>query len=121
MYDDLARIERSYGSVAEYNRCREEADAEQYEREMNYRNSCAKNKAKLESAGERAMYFCEDCIGCKYYEMVGPTSPGFGLEDIDDVEHGICHHKAKPFLNVEEPFCSGREEGEWDATRDDIQ
>ena len=108
--DDLARIECSYGSVAEYNRCREEADAEQFEREMNYRNSCAKNKAKLESAGDRAMYFCEDCIGCKYYEMVGPTSPGFGLEDIDDVEHGICRHKAKPFLNVEEPFCSGREE-----------
>ena len=106
MYDDLARIERNYGSVAEYNRCREEADAEQFEREMN----CAKNKAKLESAGERAMYFCEDCIGCKYYEMVGPTSPGFEFEDIDDVEHGICHHKAKPFLNVEEPFCSGREE-----------
>ena len=116
MYDDLARIERSYGSVAEYNRCREEADAERFEREMNYRDSCAKNKAKLESAGDRAMYFCEDCIGCKYYEMVGSTSPGFGLEDIDDVEHGICHHKAKPFLNVEEPFCSGREESEYEET-----
>ncbi len=107
--DDLARIERAYGSVAEYNRCREETDAEQFEREI----SCAKNKAKLESAGERALYFCEDCIGCKYYEMVGPTSPGFYYEDIDDVEHGICHHEAKPFLNVEEPFCKGKEEGEY--------
>ena len=104
--DDLARIERSYGSVAEYNRCREEDNTE---REMRILDNCSRNKAKLESAGDRALYFCEDCIGCKYYEMVGPTSPGFYYEDIDDVEHGICHHKAKPFLNV----CKEKEEGEY--------
>ena len=113
MYDDLARIERNYGCVAEYMRCQMEERNEEEEAYAIARENCARNKAKLESAGERAMYFCEDCIGCKYYEMVGPTSPGFGLEDIDDVEHGICHHKAKPFLNVEEPFCSGKEEGEY--------
>lgn len=112
--DDLARIERAYGSVAEYNRCMEE----ETEKEMRILDNCARNKAKLESAGDRALYFCEDCIGCKYYEMVGPTSPGFYYEDIDDVEHGVCHHKAKPFLNVEEPFCKEREEGEYNATRD---
>lgn len=113
MYDDLARIERNYGCVAEYMRCQMEERNEEEEAYAIASENCARNKAKLESAGDRAMYFCEDCIGCKYYEMVGPTSPGFGLEDIDDVEHGICHHKAKPFLNVEEPFCKAKEEGEY--------
>ena len=69
--DDLARIERCYGSVAEYNRCREEENEMYWETYF----SCKANKVKLESAGDRAMYFCEDCIGCKYYEEVGPTSP----------------------------------------------
>lgn len=108
--DALAWVERNYGNFTEYCRQRDEEESEQYEREMQAIDHCKKNKAKLDDAGDRAMCFCEDCIGCKHYEMVGPTSPGFGLEDIDDVEHGICHHKAKPFLNVEEPFCSGREE-----------
>lgn len=110
MMDDLTRIERNYGCVAEYQRCQMEDE----EREMAIIEKCARNKAKLDEAGDRAMYFCEDCIGCKYYEEVGPTTPGFYYEDIDDVEHGICHHKGKPYTNVEEPFCSGREEGKYD-------
>lgn len=112
--DDLGRIERAYGSVAEYNRCREEADAEQYEREMRILDGCARNKAKLKEAGDRAVW-CEDCIGCKHYEVVGPTSPGFGLEDIDDMEHGICYHREIPPTDGHE--CKKREEKD-DATRD---
>ena len=106
--DDLARIERNYGCVAEYNRCQEE----QTEREMNILSRCAANKAKLDKAKAegKAMFFCEDCIGCKHYESIGPTTPGFYYEDIDDVEHGICHHEGKPFVDILEPFCKGREE-----------
>lgn len=112
MSDFLNYVERNYGCVAEYNRCMEEDAEYRVERGMRVLDSCARNKAKLEAAGDRAMWFCEDCIGCKYYEMVGPTSPGFGYEDIDDVEHGICHHRENPF-RPDESFCKGREEGEY--------
>lgn len=111
--DELARIERNYGCVAEYQRCQMEDEEYAWERQMEINEKCARNKAKLDAAGDRAMYFCEDCIGCKYYEEVGPTSYSIGWGDMDDVEHGICHHKGKPYTNVEEPFCSGREEGEY--------
>ena len=87
--DDLGRIERSYGSVAEYNRCREEDAEYEYEQQAKRAEYCRKNKAKLEAAGDSAMYFCEDCFGCDSYEDVGPT-----MWD-DDVPHGICHKKGK--------------------------
>lgn len=87
--DNLGRIERSYGSVAEYNRCREEDAEYEYEQQAKWDEYCRKNKAKLEEAGASAMYFCEDCFGCDSYEDVGPTSwDSWGQ---DDVPHGICH------------------------------
>ena len=103
--DDLARIERNYGCVAEYNRSRwedEEHEAEQKAKELDY---CKANKAKLEAAGDKAMYFCEDCFRCKYYEDIGPTHiDSWGNQD--DVPHGICHHKEK----MDYQNCKGREE-----------
>lgn len=87
MSDFLNYVERNYGCVAEYNRCREEEE----ERDWSVYETCAENKKKLTEAGDKAMYFCDDCIGCNHYESIGPTTPGFGLGDVDDVEHGICH------------------------------
>ena len=108
--DDLGRIERCYGSVAEYNRSRwedEEYEAEQQAKRWEY---CKANKAKLEAAGERALYFCDDCFGCKFYEDVGPTSwDSWGQ---DDVPHGICHHKGNWYKD--DRNCKGREEGKYE-------
>ena len=82
-------MERRYGCYAECVRQREEAEAyeaEQWEKRAVY---CKENKAKLDAAGNRAMYFCEDCFDCTFYEDVGPTSwDDWGQ---DDVPHGICH------------------------------
>ena len=107
MSDFLNYIERNYGCVAEYQRCMAEEDNERW-----FENNAEKwevNKEKLTQAGDRAMYFCEDCMGCKHYEDVGPTFyDGHGQ---DDVTHGICHHKEKPFTDVEDPFCKGYEKG----------
>lgn len=87
---DLTRIERNYGSVAEYNRCREEDAEREAEKEMKMLAWCNRNKAKLDAAGDRAMWFCVDCFGCKFYEDVGPTSiDSWGNQD--DIPHGICH------------------------------
>lgn len=94
MSDDLSRIERAYGCYAEYVRQKEEQDAYDWE---HYHKNLAwvrENKEKLRKANEegKAVYFADDCIGCQYYEEIGPTSYGDWLEDIDDVEHGICHN-----------------------------
>lgn len=112
MRDDLAWVEHNYGCVAEYNRQRDEADAEQYEREMRALENCKRNKAKLDAAGERAMMDCEDCYGCRFYEDVGPTYiDSWGYQD--DFTHGICHHKGTPYKDILEPFCKGKEEGDY--------
>lgn len=109
--DDLARIERNYGCVAEYNRSRWEDAEYEAEQEAKAHDWCARNKAKLDAAGDRAMWFCEDCFGCKFYEDVGPTCiDSWGYQD--DVPHGICHHRENPF-RPDEPFCKGYEEGEY--------
>ncbi len=114
MSDDLAWVERNYGNYTEYCRQREENAEYEAEQEAKAHDWCARNKAKLEAAGERAMYFCEDCFGCKFYEDVGPTCiDSWGYQD--DVPHGICHHKDNPFRP-----CKGREEGEYNATRNDL-
>lgn len=103
--DDLTRIERNYGCYAEYARQREEDEAYEYEQQAKRNEYCKANKVKLESAGNRAMYFCEDCFDCKHYEDVGPTSwDDWGQ---DDVTHGICHHKE--LQDIIEPFCKGKE------------
>ncbi len=83
----LAAIERSYGCVAEYNRCMEEENDYEYEQEARRRKYYAENKKKLEDASknDNLQYFCEDCVGCKDYVSIGPK-----CED-DDVEHGICN------------------------------
>lgn len=106
---DLAWIERNYGCIAEYNRCMEENNSEDFAREMKNMEACARNKAKLNEAGDRARHFCYECVGCKWYEDIGPTSYGSCLEDIDDVIHGICHHQGKPYLEETEESCKGKE------------
>ena len=90
MSDDLSRIERCYGSVAEYNRCREEDAAHEYELQMERNERCAANKKKLEENADISVYFADDCIGCESYEAIGPR--WYGDWDVDDVEHGLCHN-----------------------------
>lgn len=92
MYDDLSRIERCYGSVAEYNRSREEDEAHEYEVQMQWNEKCKANKKKLEDNADIAVYFSYDCIGCEHYEDVGPKFWNSAWMDIDDVEHGLCHN-----------------------------
>ncbi len=87
--DDLTRIERMYGCVAEYQRCMEEEN----EREMKYALQAKKNKQKLEREKEKVMYFCNGCVGCEHYESIGPTN--YTREMYDDVEHGICRAERK--------------------------
>ena len=107
MSDDLARIERNYGCYAEYARQREEDAEYEAEREAKARDWCARNKAKLDEAGDRAMWFCEDCFRCKFYEDVGPTCiDSWGHQD--DVPHGICHHRKMPINDGHD--CKRREE-----------
>lgn len=91
--DDLARIERNYGCVAEYQR---QFEYEWAEHQKQY-EKCRINKEKLEKAGDKAMYFCVDCFGCEHYEGVGPTHIRYlgSYSVIDDVPHGICHGKGK--------------------------
>lgn len=93
MYDDLARIERCYGSVAEYNRSRMEDEAHEYELQMKQNDICKANKKKLDDNKDIAVYFAYDCVDCEYYEDVGPTYWNqTTIMDIDDVEHGLCHN-----------------------------
>lgn len=96
MSDFLNYVERNYGCVAEYQRCQMEDEEYAWEKQMEINEKCAKNKAKLNEVGKRAMYFSDNCIGCKHYESVGPMSYSIGWGDTDDVEHGICHHREIP-------------------------
>ena len=83
----LESIERSYGCVAEYNRCMEE-DAER-EAEIAYKRSqyYAKNKKILdehEAAGDLIYFPSEKCVSCPNFVDVGPT------DEDDDFPHGYC-------------------------------
>ena len=94
--DELNRIERIYGSVAEYNRSMEEDRA--YEEEMKYKQQmetnerCKANEKKLKDNADIAVYYSDDCIGCEHYEEVGPAFWDTTWMHIDDVEHGLCHN-----------------------------
>lgn len=88
MYDELARIERNYGCVAEYNRCMEEEMEYKWEQQAKLDERCKANKEKIKAAGDKVMYFCDDCYGCPFYEDIGPTS--WSEWNWDDVTHGIC-------------------------------
>jgi len=92
MYDDLSRIERSYGSVAEYNRSRMEDEEQAYEAQRKNNEWCKANAKKLEENKNIVMWFAYDCVDCKYYEEVGPTVWNPSTMDIDDVEHGLCRN-----------------------------
>lgn len=88
MSDFLDYVERNYGCVAEYNRCREEDEA--YEAEQQYKRNqyYKKNRelfAKAEADGT-LVFFSDSCYysKCPYYTEIHPR-----FED-DDVEHGIC-------------------------------
>lgn len=63
---------------------------------------CEENEKKLRDAGNRAMGYCESCVGCKYYEDVGTTNADL----IEPIVHGICHHKEIQ----NKANCKGREE-----------
>lgn len=86
MADFLSYVERNYGSVAEYNRCREEVNQEAYEKEMRAIAYYKRNKEKLNKvdADGTLIYFSEDCYECPHYTDIGPT------DEYDDVPHGIC-------------------------------
>lgn len=90
MYDDLSRIERCYGSVAEYYRCQEEDYEYEMEKKMAFFEKCKENKQKLKDNENIAVYFADNCVECEHYEEVGCTS--YSDWDIDDVEHGLCHN-----------------------------
>lgn len=88
--DDLSRIERSYGSVAEYNRSRMED--EEYEDELHrIRDEGGElNRYKLETYADIAIWFSDECVGCDHYEDIGPRFESDW--DVDDALHGLCHN-----------------------------
>lgn len=94
--DDLSRIERIYGSVAEYNRSMEEDREYELEREMErvYKQNerCKANDKKLKDNEDIAVFYSYDCSECEHYEDVGPTFWDEVWMIIDDVEHGLCHN-----------------------------
>ena len=94
MYDDLSRIERCYGSVAEYNRSRLEDEEYEMEIQMKTNEQCWKNRQKLEDNADIAVYFSDECIEkeCEHYEDIGPRFWNAATMDVDDVEHGLCHN-----------------------------
>ena len=88
MSDFLDYVERNYGCVAEYNRCREEDMQYEYEQQAK-RNAYYKENRKLFEKAEKdgtLVFFSESCYydKCSSYTSIGPR-----FED-DDVEHGIC-------------------------------
>lgn len=86
MSDFLDYVERNYGCVTEYNRCREEEAEYEYEREEKRRAYYQKNKDMLKKAESDGtlVYFSEDCYDCPSYTDIGMT------DEYDDVPHGIC-------------------------------
>lgn len=84
MYDDLSRIESTYGSVAEFNRCRFEEDSRSFERELERQDSYAENRKLLKNNALSAIYHYGECFQCDNYTDVGCTDAE------DDFPHGIC-------------------------------
>ena len=98
MYDDLDRIERCYGSVAEYNRSMSETDPREFER-MERQKA---NERILDENPSSSVYFAWECSGCRYYLPVGMT------RNDDDIEHGLCcNHECERF---KEEYENKREE-----------
>jgi hypothetical protein len=92
MYDDLSRIERCYGSVAEYNRSRAEDEAHEWELQQERNERCKANEQKLKDNKDITVWFAYDCVNCEHYEEVGPQFWNPMTMDIDDIEHGLCHN-----------------------------
>lgn len=67
MYDDLARIERSYGCYAEYARCQEEQEQREYEHYLEECERYKRNREKLKAA-KVVLYFggCSNCNHCTH-------------------------------------------------------
>ena len=69
MYDALSSIERNYGCVAEYNRCRQESDERDWELREKANEHYWKNREKRESAaaqGKKIVWYdgggaCNHC------------------------------------------------------------
>lgn len=106
---ELARIERIYGSVAEWQRCQMEDDERAWEREERNRKWYSDNEKLMDQTqkdGKLVMHFADACCHCPHYKSVGPTS------EYDDVEHGICNATCNedcPCHNYESEGISKRE------------
>lgn len=90
MSDFLSYVERNYGCVAEYNRCREEEEQYEYEKQEKARAYYQKNKIEYDKAEEegKLVRFCVSCYECSSYTDIGMT------DDMDDVPHGRCDNLA---------------------------
>lgn len=86
MNDFLGYVERNYGCVAEYQRCRAEEDDYYWEQKAKRYEYYRKNKELLDKAEADGtlVYFSYECKDCPDYTDIGMTS------DQDDVDHGIC-------------------------------
>lgn len=86
MSDFLSYVERNYGCVAEYNRCREEDMQHEYELQEKARQYYKKNNELRKKAQTDGSYvvFCDDCFDCPSYTDIGMTDAD------DDIPHGIC-------------------------------
>lgn len=105
MADFLDYVEQNYGCVAEYNRCREEDESYEYEKEQKRRTYYQKNKTEYDKAEQegKLVRFCESCYECPSYTDIGMT------DDMDDVPHGRCD-------NLSCKDCEYRiKEAEWKA------
>ena len=87
----LNYIERNYGCVAEYNRCRQEDEEHEWQLEMERQDWYKRNKEKVDKAVKDGtlVSYSWNCVGCPYYTSIGPTWSD------DDIEKGICGNLEK--------------------------
>lgn len=84
---ELARIERTYGCVAEYQRSMYEEECLKAERQERANNYYAKNKELMQTG--HPLYFADDCKQCEHYQDVGMTNA------YDDMDHGVCRNQKR--------------------------
>lgn len=96
--DDLSRIERQYGSVAEYSRCMDEDSGRRWEQREKAEKYYAENRQQVErhrQAGHRQMAeaFCaeERCFSCK------SRTQTFTCDEGDDIGTFFCLDENCPF------------------------
>lgn len=86
MTDELARIESCYGSVADYNRCRQEETEHNCEAREKASEKYERNRKKLEEAEVVIPYgWYGECGHCPYADCDTATC------ECDDCGHVICN------------------------------